>query len=136
MLNIYFRLYNKEIVFIFATEITNIHLDMSKDRKTALASIMHLAWQFVKRNGFTMAEALTVAWRNFKLKNAMKSGIVQFYFRKVNSEIRQAFGTLKSELLPETQGTGRKANDSVQVYFDTERQEYRSFKRCNLISIV
>ncbi len=66
----------------------------------------------------------------------MKTGIVQFYFRKINGEIRQAFGTLKAEILPETQGKSRKANETVQVYFDTDRQEYRSFKRCNLLYIV
>lgn len=109
---------------------------MSNERKSTLAGIMSMAWQFVKRNGFTMAEALKCAWANHKLKTAMKKGITQFFFRKVNGEIRQAFGTLKSELLPATQGTGRKANDSVQVYFDTDCQEYRSFKRCNLLSIV
>ena len=65
-----------------------------------------------------------------------KRRIVEFHFRKVNGEIRQAFGTLKSELLPKTQGTGRRPADTVQVYYDTEKQEYRSFKRCNLISMV
>ncbi len=109
---------------------------MSNERKSTLASIMQMAWSFVKRNGFTMAEALKVAWANYKLKNAMKTGIVQFYFRKINGEIRQAFGTLKAEILPETQGKSRKANETVQVYFDTDRQEYRSFKRCNLLYIV
>jgi hypothetical protein len=34
----------------------------------SLSEIMRLAWQFVKRNGFTMSEALKVAWANFKLK--------------------------------------------------------------------
>ena len=34
---------------------------MSSERKSTLANIMRLAWQFVKRNGFTMAEALKVA---------------------------------------------------------------------------
>lgn len=109
---------------------------MSNERKSALAGIMQMAWSFVKRNGFTMAEALKCAWANYKLKTAMKAGIAQFFFRKINGEIRQAFGTLKSEILPETQGTGRKANETVQVYYDTDRQEYRSFKRCNLLYIV
>lgn len=109
---------------------------MSNERKSALAQIMQTAWQFVKRNGYTMAEALKCAWANHKLKAAMKNGICQFFYKKINGEIRQAFGTLKAELLPETQGTGRKANDSVQVYYDTDKQSYRSFKRCNLLYIV
>ena len=105
---------------------------MSSERKSTLANIMRLAWQFVKRNGFTMAEALKVAWRNFKLKSAMQGKIVKFYFQKVDGSLREAYGTLKESLLPATQGTGRKANDTLQTYFDTEKQEWRCFKKANL----
>ncbi len=105
---------------------------MSNERKSTLANIMRLAWQFVKRNGFTMAEALKVAWLNAKVTKAMRTGIVQFFFMKVDGTLRQAFGTLDPHRLPETQGSGRRPADTVQVYFDTEKQEYRSFKKCNL----
>ncbi len=105
---------------------------MSNERKSTLANIMRLAWQFVKRNGFTMAEALKVAWLNAKVTKAMRTGIVQFFFMKVDGSLRQAFGTLDPHRLPETQGTGRRPADTVQVYYDTEKQEYRSFKKCNL----
>lgn len=105
---------------------------MSSERKSTLANIMRLAWQFVKRNGFTMAEALKVAWLNAKVTKAMRTGIVQFFFMKVDGTIRQAFGTLDPHRLPETQGSGRRPADTVQVYYDTEKQEYRSFKKCNL----
>ncbi len=105
---------------------------MSNDRKSTLASIMRLAWQFVKRNGFSMAEALKVAWLNAKVKKAMQSKIVKFYFQKVDGTLREAYGTLKESLLPTTQGTGRKANDTLQTYFDTEKQEWRCFKKANL----
>lgn len=105
---------------------------MSNERKSTLANIMRMAWMFVKRNGFTMAEALKVAWLNAKVTKAMRTGIVQFFFMKVDGTIRQAFGTLDPHRLPETQGSGRRPADTVQVYFDTEKQEYRSFKKCNL----
>lgn len=105
---------------------------MNNERKSTLANIMRLAWQFVKRNGFTMAEALKIAWLNAKVTKAMRTGIVQFFFMKVDGSIRQAFGTLDPHRLPETQGTGRRPADTVQVYFDTEKLEYRSFKKCNL----
>ena len=109
---------------------------MSAERKSILASVMNHAWQMVRRNGFTMSEALVIAWRNLKLRTAMQKGIVKFYFQKVDSTIREAYGTLKESLLPETKGTCRKANDSLQVYFDTERGEWRSFKRANLLNII
>ena len=89
----------------------------------------------VKRNGYTMSEALKCAWLNMKLKMQMKQKIVRFYYRKVSGEIREAFGSLQENLLPETKGTGRKTNDTLFTYFDTERGEYRSFKRANLLSI-
>ena len=93
---------------------------------------MRMAWQFVKRNGFTMSRALKQAWANVKLSAAMRNGIVKFYFQKVDGTLREAYGTLKAELLPPTEGTGRKPSDTVQVYYDTEKQAYRSFKKANL----
>lgn len=100
-----------------------------------LSQVMSLAWQFVKRNGFTMSEAMKAAWLNMKLKFAMKQKIVKFYYQKVSGEIREAYGTLKESIMPATQGTGRKANDTVFTYWDCERQEYRCFKKANLIRI-
>lgn len=108
---------------------------MSTQKRNQLSEIMNLSWQMVKRNGYTMSEALKVAWLNMKLKMQMKQKIVRFYYRKVSGEIREAFGSLQESLLPETKGTGRKPNDTLFTYFDTERGEYRSFKRANLLSI-
>lgn len=109
---------------------------MSTERKSTMAGIMKMAWMFIRKNGYSLSEALKCAWANYKLKAAMKNGIVEFFFKKINGEMRQAFGTLKESLLPPTQGTGRKPNETVQVYYDCDREEYRSFKRCNLINIV
>lgn len=108
---------------------------MKKERKNQLSEIMNLAWAFVKRNGFTMGEALKVAWRNFKLKSAMQGKIVKFYFQKVDGTLREAYGTLKESLLPATQGTGRKPSYGLQTYFDTEKGEWRCFKKANLVKI-
>ena len=96
---------------------------------------MRLAWQMVKKNGYTMSEALKVAWLNMKLKRQMKERIIRFYYRKVSGEIREAFGTLKESIVPETKGTGRKANETLFTYYDSEREEWRSFKKANLLSI-
>ncbi len=105
-------------------------------KRSTLHEIMTLAWQFVKRNGFTMSEALKAAWANMKLKAAMKNRIVKFYFQKVDGSVREAYGTLKDNLIPAIAGTdNRKRNDTVQVFFDTEKQEWRCYKKANLISI-
>ena len=104
-------------------------------KKNLLHEIMSLAWQLVKRNGFSMSEALKCACANMKLKTAMKQRIVKFYFKKVDGSVREAYGTLKENLIPATSGDSRKKNDTVQVYFDTERQEYRCYKKANLLNI-
>lgn len=105
---------------------------MATNNKHMLSELMQMAWQFVRKNGFTMSEALKTAWANFKLKKAMRKGIVRFYFRKVDGTIREAYGTLKESLLPPTM-SGRKHNPTVQVYWDSEREGWRSFKKANVI---
>ena len=100
-----------------------------------LRDIMRMAWQLVRKNGFTMSEALKTAWLNFKLKMKMRYGIVKFYYQKISGEIREAYGTLRADLMPQTKGADRKPNPTVQVYYDSEREEYRCFKIANLIKI-
>lgn len=108
---------------------------MSTTRKNQLKKVMQLAWQFVKKNGFTLSEALKVAWANVKLHTAMQIGIVKFYFQKVDGTIREAFGTLKSSTLPPTKESKRTPNPTCQVYYDTEKEAYRCFKKANLIRV-
>lgn len=99
-----------------------------------LHDLMNLAWQMVKKNGYTMSEAMKVAWMNIKLRKAMAKGIVRFYFRKVDGTLREAFGTLKATLLPPTQGNKRN-NPTIQTYYDTEKEAWRCFKVANLNTI-
>lgn len=68
-----------------------------------------------------------------QLVELMKSGIVQFIFKKKsNGKTRKANGTLKRDLIPkEAQrkaGRPKKRPDDLVVYFDTDKQEIRSFK--------
>ena len=95
---------------------------------------MQMAWSFVRKNGYSMSEALKCAWANLKLKAALKVKIVEFYFKKTDGTLRQAFGTLLENRVPETKGT-KKTADNCQVYFDTEKEEWRCFKKCNLVKI-
>ena len=108
---------------------------MATTLRNTLREVMQLAWQFVKKNGYSLSEALKVAWMNIKLKVQMKKRIVKFYFQKVDGSLREAFGTLSESVIPQTQSNGRKMNDTCQVYFDTERESWRCFKKANLIKI-
>lgn len=104
-------------------------------KREHLQKIMRQAWQMVKRNGLTMAEALRVAWLNFKLRIKMMAGIVKFYFTKVDGTLREAYGTLKTELLPASKNIERKTNPTIQTYYDTEQNAFRCFKVANLARI-
>lgn len=104
-------------------------------KKYSRHDIMQLAWQFVKRNGYSMSDALRTAWRNIKVRMLMKTKIVKFYFQKVDGSLREAYGTLATSLIPATAENNRRKNDTVQVYYDTEKEDWRCFKKANLIKI-
>lgn len=69
-----------------------------------------------------------------KLRRGIKKRIVKFYFQKIDGSLREAYGTMNPDIIPAPTGT-RKPADTVQTYFDTEKQEYRCFKKANLIRI-
>ena len=97
---------------------------------------MLLAWQFIKKNGMNLSDALKCAWANIKLKIKMLAAVVKFYFLKIDGTIREAYGTLASSKIPAlVGGDKRKRNDGVQTFFDTEKGEWRCFKKANLIRI-
>lgn len=102
--------------------------------KTILSTIMKNAWKFFKTTGEAFAECLKKAWNLHRLVERMKIGIVKFYFQKVDGTIREAYGTLNPAIIPATDSdNGRKPNDTVQVYWDTENIGFRSFKKLNLV---
>ena len=102
---------------------------------THLRNIMQMAWKFFRTTGQSFSDCLKKAWANFKLVSRMSTGIIRFYFQKIDGTIREAWGTLRPDLIPQLNGSSRKRNDTVKTYFDTERQEYRCFKKLNLISV-
>ena len=63
------------------------------------------------------------------LKQMLHEGIVEFLFIKKNGNVRKAKGTLLKEYLPaQKEGTtSRKSSDNVVVYFDLDKNEFRSF---------
>jgi len=104
-----------------------------------LRSIMNLAWKFVKENNMSMSDGLKAAWKNAKLYRAMCKSIATFTFRKVNGTLRHSTGTLSVQIIPShCIPTGihlHAKNSNRQTYFDMDKQEWRSYKRENLISI-
>lgn len=104
-------------------------------KRSDLSSIMCTAWQFARTTGKSLSECLKLAWANFKLVKRMKAGIVKFYFQKIDGSTREAWGTLSETVIPVSEGEKkeRAKNEFTQVYYDTEKQEFRSFKKLNLV---
>lgn len=87
------------------------------------------AWALIgKYNSFS--EALTAAWKAIKLNVKMKSGVINFDFKKVDGSIRQAVGTLMN--VPAIKGVKAPSLTSL-TYFDVEANYWRSAKIENLI---
>lgn len=91
-------------------------------------NLMTSAHNIRRALGLTMAHALHYAWTVAKMHLAP----VAFTFRKVDGTIRRAVGTLASAYLPATGGNRREC-PGVQVYFDLEKGEWRSFRIANLV---
>ena len=85
---------------------------MSNQLKNQMREVMSLAWKLFRVTGEAFADCLRKAWANFKLAAAMRTGIVKFYYQKVNGEVRQAFGTLSDKYINvEAKGSQRAKND-------------------------
>lgn len=108
---------------------------MTATTKNTLRKVMKMAWQFVRKNGYTLSQALKTAWANVKLHAALAKDIVKFHFQKVDGTIREAFGTLNLSKVPtEMHPKGeRKEIPTTQTYYDTEKGAWRCFKKANLI---
>lgn len=109
---------------------------MATNFKNQMREVMNEAWRMFRITGESFAECLKRSWLLLKLKMQMKKRTVQFFYQKVSGEIRQAFGTLEESVIADNvKGIGRKPNDNLFTYFDKEKNEFRSFKKFNIIRI-
>ena len=85
-----------------------------------------------------MAECESQAQQIAECVKAMKSRIVEFYFVKKDGTVRQAFGTLQDDIiLPLIKDTSnREPNPELVTYYDTVKQQFRSFRKENFKSFV
>ena len=110
---------------------------MSTTFKSSMREVMSNAWRFFKVTGESFADCLKRAWQVYKLAKEMKKRTVQFFYQKVNGEIRQAFGTMKDEVIADKiKGNDtRRKNDDLFTYWYCEKEAFRSFKKFNLVKI-
>ena len=80
------------------------------------------------------------------IQNALREGIVHFFYEKTNGERREAFGTLNADIIADRYApAGKKPasyhrhhSDDAVAYFDLESGQYgewRSFKMSNLLEV-
>jgi hypothetical protein len=71
------------------------------------------------------------------LKSMLHEGIVNFEFIKRDGSVRSAKGTLLKEYLPastsDSNATSRKKNDNVLVYFDLDKNAFRSMVKASFV---
>ncbi len=106
---------------------------MQQERRNELRNVMNTAWVIARQTGEAFGGCLKKAWVNAKLHNALKRGVVRFTFRKIDGNIRVAFGTLQG-VENMVKGDRRSGNSTLQVYYDLEKNAFRCFKRANLLS--
>ena len=88
--------------------------------------------------GRPMTECENQAMQIAECVKAMKTRIVEFYFVKKDGTVRQAFGTLQdSVILPLIKDTSnREPRPDLVTYYDTVKQQFRSFRKENFKSFV
>lgn len=70
-----------------------------------------------------------------ELEKKLREGVVKFTYRKKDGEARKAVGTLLKSMCPPIQGNGRPTPAHLQLYFDVEKGQWRSFIKESLIEI-
>jgi hypothetical protein len=74
----------------------------------------------------------TEDWK--ELQHMLHNEEVVFEFRKKDGSIRQAKGTLIESYLPASNGkSGKQSSDNVVVYWDLDKQGFRSFVKENFV---
>lgn len=70
-----------------------------------------------------------------ELNRRMKDEIVKFSYRKKrDNALRHARGTLQKKMMPVVKNKpGKKKPDSIFVYWDVDKNKYRSFQRKNFV---
>lgn len=75
------------------------------------------------------------------LRERMRTSVAHFCYEKVNKKdgkvvIREAWGTLNGSLMRDKVQNPYTSSPKVQVYYDIERGAFRSFRKCNFLTIL
>jgi len=86
--------------------------------------------------GFPSLKVVYMTATTEVLVQKLTQGEVSFKFRKVDGSIREAKGTLNSDLIPVDQRTSAeiKADAQTIAYFDLTAQGWRSFRSDSIVA--
>ena len=70
-----------------------------------------------------------------RMRRELRDNIITFKFRKRNGDLRTAHGTLHPDYLPPLKG-GPKPPDHQMVYYDLDKEGWRSFRSYSFIKIL
>lgn len=98
---------------------------------------MNESWVLIKNYKMNKSDALKQGWLVAKNHHKLtKQVFAVFEFLKTDGKtIRRAIGTLHPMYLPETKGM-RIPPITTQVFFDLEKNEWRSYRKSNLLRIL
>lgn len=97
--------------------------------------VMKYAHNLAKSTNNAWSICLMKAWELYRLSKRMQSQVVKFAYKKVDGTIRYALGTILDRKIHVIGKRITKPSYKTFVYWDVERQEARSFKIENLITI-
>lgn len=105
---------------------------MENQNNNFRSKVFKRAYQIMRNTGKAFAVCLSKAWAVFRLVKRMAMEVVEFSFEKKDGTLRRAKGTYKN--LPiSTKSKG--INFKSLVYFDIDKNAYRSFKIENLVTV-
>ena len=98
---------------------------------------MNESWILEKNYKMNRSDALKQGWLLAKNHHKMRTQVFSvFEFLKTDGKtIRKAFGTINPMLVPPTKGL-RTPPPTTQVFFDVEKNEWRSYRKVNLLRIL
>lgn len=107
-----------------------------KKKNNFRANVMKYAYQIWNSTRQNWSDCMKKAWSLYRFVKHLKSGVVGFAYKKVDGTVRNAYGTLSNIYYGSEFGTKKFTKPSYKtiVYFDVEKNAFRSFKVENLIS--
>ena len=122
-----------------------ISIQTDESRRMMSSWTLELANWLMSERDMTRREAFLKAHLTRRLLDGLGQGVVVFQYRKENGEIRQARGTLCPGVSEDYDRYEYKRDDSdafsradergVYVYFDLDRNAFRSFATWRLINV-